>query len=222
MNALTALTCIATLGLSACAGVSKIDFTHLGRDGWQRPEAVLQALEIRPGDRVADLGAGEGYFVPHLLEAVGASGQVYAVDVDPELTEDLYARYAGRADNLEVVLGRTDDPGLPDGEIDLVLIVNTYHHIEDRPAYFERLRADLSEGGRIAILEPNAELTGVLTLFLDDGHTSRADAVGAEMRSAGYRPSSSFDFLATQIFLVFELSEAAEPDGATLSARDAR
>ena len=214
MNALAVLTCVATLGISGCAGVSKIDFTRLGRDGWQRPDEVTRALDIQPGDRVADLGAGEGYFVPHLLEAVGPMGQVYAVDVDPEITEDLYARFAGSPGNVDVVLGRYEDPGLPDGKIDLILIVNTYHHIEDRPAYFQRLQADLSERGRIAILEPNGELTGVLTLFLDDGHTSRASEVGAEMRAAGYRPTSSFDFLATQIFEVFE------PAHTSVSARD--
>lgn len=203
MNAIAFLVCLASFALFGCAGVSKLDLTTLGRDSWQRPDDVIRALEIRPGDRVADLGAGTGYFVPHLLEAVGSSGRVYAVDVDPGITEELSARYAGSSENVAVVLGRYDDPELPDGSIDLVLIVNTYHHIEDRPSYFERLRADLSPRGRIAVIEPNEELTGILTLFLDAGHTSRADEVGAEMRSAGYRRASSLDFLATQIFEVF-------------------
>ncbi len=209
------LLALAALGLSACTGVSKLDFTRLGRDTWQRPEAVIRALAIRPGDRVADLGAGEGYFVPHLLEAVGPSGRVYAVEVEEELTEKLSARFAAGPENVEIVLGRYDDPELPDAALDLVLIVNTYHHIEDRPAYFGRLRADLAPAGRIAILEPNAELTGFLALFLDDGHSSRADAVAAEMRSAGYAHVASFDFLATQIFEVFE------PGRDALSARGA-
>jgi ubiquinone/menaquinone biosynthesis C-methylase UbiE len=212
--ALAALVCAAAFAGAGCAGVSKLDFTRLGRDGWQRPEEVTRALGIQPGESVADLGAGEGYFVPHLLEAVGAAGRVYAVDVDPDVTEDLYARYAGGPGNVEVVLGSPDDPGLPDGKIDLILIVNTYHHIDGRPDYFRRLRADLSERGRIAILEPNAELTGVLTFFLDDGHTSRADEVVAEMRAAGYRPTARHDFLATQIFEVFA------PDRAQVSARE--
>lgn len=203
MNALTALAWVATITLSGCAGVSKLDFTRLGRDTWQRPEEVIEALDLRPGDRVADLGAGDGYFVPHLLGAVGPSGRVYAVDVEPEITEELHARYAGGAANVEVVLGRYDDPDLPDGMIDLILIVNTYHHIENRPAYFERLQADLSARGRIAILEPNAELTGFLAWFLDDAHSSRTAEVAAEMRSAGYRPVGSSNFLATQIFEVF-------------------
>ena len=207
MKGFASLTCLLTIGLSGCSGVSKLDLA-LGRDAWQRPGDVVEALEIQPGQRVADLGAGDGYFVPHLARAVGPEGRVYAVDVESEITEGLYARYAGSPLPVEVVLGRYEDPELPDGSIDLVLLVNTYHHIEDRPAYFRRLRADLSPTGRVAILEPDEELSGILALFLDAGHTSRSDAVVAEMGRAGYRHAGSHDFLPIQIFEVF----APEPD----------
>jgi ubiquinone/menaquinone biosynthesis C-methylase UbiE len=195
------------LGLAAtialgCSGLGKLDLTTLGRGSWQRPEQVVGALEIAPGAQVADVGSGDGYFVPYLLEAVGEDGRVYAVDVDSEITDALEDRFVGDA-RVEVVLGGFEDPGLPDGSIDLVLLVNTYHHIEDRPDYFRRLQADLAPGGRVAILEPNEELTGILSLFIDEGHTGTTDAVTAEMLEAGYRPSEHFDFLAVQIFEVF-------------------
>jgi arsenite methyltransferase len=199
-NILCAL--LLTLPLAACGGITKLDWMHPGRGMWQRPDDVVAALEIPTGAVVADLGAGEGYFVSYLADAVGDGGRVYAVEVDADRVDALQERFGGDA-RVRVVHGAYDDPKLPDGEIDLVLVVNTYHHIHDRPAYFRRLAADLSSGGRVAILEPNGALTGLLSLALDEGHTSIAWEVGAEMGEAGYGPPTSHDFLPVQIFEVF-------------------
>ncbi|MEE9609366.1 MAG: methyltransferase domain-containing protein [Myxococcota bacterium] len=189
--------------LAGCNGVSKFDFTTLGRATWQRPEDIVRALALAPGDRVADLGAGEGYFLPYLAQAVGSDGRVYAVEVDSELVGKLEERFREDGATIEVVLGQTDDPELPDGGIDLVLIVNTYHHIEDRPGYFAKLRGDLSPTGRVAIIEPNADLTGLMGLLSEEGHESSGAEIVEEMREAGYRPAESFDFLPVQVFEVF-------------------
>ncbi len=199
---------VSLLLLSGCNGFTKLDLTTLGRDSWQRPAAVIDALELQPGDRVADLGAGEGYFVPRLTEAVGADGRVYAVDVDEEVVGELAERFPPGSTNVEVVLAKLEDPMLPDGSLDLILIVNTYHHIEDRPAYFRRLRRDLRPGGRVAVIDPNEDLGGILALTLDEGHKSSAPAVEQEMRKAGYRVEARHDFLPVQIFRVF----APDPD----------
>jgi len=190
-------------GSLGCHNVSKLDWSDLGRESWQRPDDVIDALALANGDRIADIGAGEGYFLPRLSRAVGPEGQVYAVEVDPELVRALEAQFSQA--NIEVVFGQFDDPKLPDDGVDWVLLVNTFHHIEDRPAYFARLRADLSPRGRVAVIEPDADLGGVLSLFLDDGHESSAESVVAEMRAAGYRPVASHDFLPVQIFEVFEV-----------------
>lgn len=198
-----ALPLAAVLLLSACSGVSKLDLSTLGRGTWQRPEDVVLALELRPGDHVADLGAGEGYFVPYLAEAVGSDGTVYAVDVEEEIVGGLAARFPAESTNVEAVLGRFEDPQLPDGSVDVVLIVNTYHHIEDRAPYFRRLQQDLRPGGRVAVIEPNEDLGGVLSLALDEGHKSSAPVVEQEMREAGYRLDAQHDFLPVQIFRVF-------------------
>ncbi len=196
------------LVLSAFNGIIKLDLTTLGRDSWQRPADVVDALELGPGDRVADLGAGEGYFVPHLTKAVGADGRVYAIDVDEEVVGELAERFPPESTNVEAVLAKLDDPMLPDGSIDLVLIVNTYHHIEDRPAYFRRLSRDLRPGGRVAVIDPNEDLGGILALTLDAGHKSSAPVVEQEMREAGFRVEARHDFLPVQIFRVF----APDPD----------
>jgi SAM-dependent methyltransferase len=124
------------------------------------------------------------------------------VEVEAELTQAMESRFAD-ASNVEVVLGGFDDPLLPDGQIDLVLIVNTYHHIEGRELYFRKLLVDLAPEGRVAVIEDDAELTGILGLFVKDGHASRASDVDREMREAGYRRLESIDLLPTQIFEVF-------------------
>ncbi len=191
--------------LVGCSGVSKLDYTSLhNRAGWQRPERVVEALEIQPGDRVADIGAGSGYFLSYLSQAVGPGGTLYAVEVEEALVRELEERVAREGySNVVVVLGEYGDPGLPDGALDLVFLCNTYHHIEGRPAYFGALQGDLGEAGRVAVVDPNDDLGGVLRLFLDEGHTTGADALVEEMRVAGYRHVASHDFLPTQIFEVF-------------------
>jgi len=198
---------VLTLG---CQGVGKLDLTTLGRDSWQRPGDVVAALELRPGDRVADLGAGEGYFVSYLSEAVGPEGRVYAVEVDEDLVSSLRDRFPPDDGNVEAVLGGFEDPGLEEGSVDVVLIVNTYHHIEDRSDYFRRLRRDLRPGGRVAVIEPNSDLGGLLSLTLDEGHTSSAPAVVDEMSQAGYRVHATHEILPVQIFEVFAVEEDAD------------
>jgi len=194
-----------------CSGFSKLDWSTLGRDTWQRPADVVAALELHPGDQVADLGAGDGYFVERLSQAVGPDGTVYAVEVDAELVDELSQRFPPEQTNVEAVHGAFEDPRLPDGSVDLVLIVNTYHHIEDRPAYFRRLKQDLSAQGRVAVIEPNEDLGGVLSLALDEGHTSSAPAVELEMQDAGYVVEQRHEFLPVQIFRVFEPNADAGP-----------
>lgn len=186
-----------------CAGVGELDLSASGRDRWQRPDDVVAALALEPGAKVADLGAGEGYFVEHLSAAVGPQGRVYAVEVEAEAAASLSERFPENSTNVETVLGDFEDPRLPDGTIDLVLIVNTFHHIEDRPGYFRRLQADLSPDGRVAVIEPNQDLGGVLSLALDEGHKSSAADVREEMRDAGYRLEAEHDFLPVQIFSVW-------------------
>jgi len=196
-------TLLAATLLASCQGVSKLDPFPFTRAGWQHPEEVIAALELDPGDRVADVGAGEGYFVPYLSDAVGLDGRVYAVDVEADIASRLEQEFIGRS-NVEVVLAEFHDPKLPDGQIDLVLLVNTYHHIERRPEYFARLRADLSSQGRVAIVEPNANLRGVLRPFVSSGHASSSAAIVREMDEAGYRHLEGYDFLPVQVFEVFE------------------
>jgi ubiquinone/menaquinone biosynthesis C-methylase UbiE len=174
------------------------------RAAWQHPDEVIRALGVAAGDHVVDLGAGDGYFLPYLAEAVGPTGRVYAVDVDANVILDLTRTVDDEdLENVEIVLGDSHDPRLPDHSIDLVLLVNSYHHIEQRPAYFEQLQADLEPDGRVAVIDPDDELGGMMGLFLSKGHTSSRRAIRDEMMAVGYSHAASFDFLPVQVFEVF-------------------
>ena len=189
------------VGVLSSENVTRLDFTDPGREMWQRPADLVAALDIKPGQKVADLGAGEGYFIPYLQSAVGADGTVFAVDVEAEITTELESRFAGS--RVTVIKGEYDDPLLPDGAVDLVLIVNTYHHIQDRLAYFTKLKQDLAPGGRVAIVEPNIELSGLLGYFVHEEHASNIASVRDEMRAAGYVEQTIPEFLPVQFMVVF-------------------
>jgi arsenite methyltransferase len=195
-----------TLALAACSGCSawkRFAYAGWGRDDWQQPDRVIASLDLEPGDRVADLGAGGGYFTFRLADAVGPTGIVYAVDVDPDMTEYLEAR-VGEEDraNVRVILAEYHDPLLPDDEVDLVFTCNTYHHLEDRVAYFARVRRDLRPGGRVAIIE----LSDASWFPRWLGHHTPWEAIVREMNEAGYRLDRSFDFLERQHFGIFRVA----------------
>jgi ubiquinone/menaquinone biosynthesis C-methylase UbiE len=184
-----------------CGGVKRCLYEGFGRDDWQRPDEVVALLDIREGSRVADLGAGGGYFTFRLADAVGQAGRVYAVDVDESMLTYLRERAAreGR-DNVEVVLGTPDDPQLPDGEIDLVFTSNTYHHIQNRVDYFESVLGDLAPNGRVAIVEFDESGSWFSRTF---GHHTVKASISDEMERAGYRLARDHDILDRQSFLIF-------------------
>ena len=120
------------------------------RARWQRPSRLVSALGLRPGQTVAEIGAGSGYLVRRLARVVGPRGRVYAVDVEPRMLPVLLERLRrARIANVTPVLGRDDDPLLPDRSCDLVLVVNTYHHCPGGPRYLRRLARLLRAGGRL-------------------------------------------------------------------------
>lgn len=195
------------LSTAGCSGLSKVDVGRVltsGRDGWQYPERVVESLQIRPGDHVAEIGAGSGYWLPWLSEAVGREGRVYAVEVESELVADLESLVVEeQLENVEVLLGAYDDPRLPEGEIDLAITVLTYHHIEGRPAYFRRLQRSLAPGARVAHLDDRPDVEPPISWFQSDGHWSEPSAIVDEMADAGYERTSGFDYLPSQSFQVF-------------------
>lgn len=196
---------LVALVLTGCSGASKLDWSSIySRAGYQLPDRVIDALELPSGATVADLGAGDGYFTFRLADAVGPTGRVYAVDVDREKLAGLRAEVRERGyTNVTVVEGALDDPRLPDGEVDLVFVCDTYHHLDARETYFRGVRRDLAAGGRLAIVEIRPDNGGFWKLFLPAGHATALDVMERELGAAGYRPTARFDFLPLQHFAIF-------------------
>jgi ubiquinone/menaquinone biosynthesis C-methylase UbiE len=174
-------------------------FDDPARDTWQKPHEVITALKLAPGQVVADIGSGTGYFAMRLAHFV-PQGRVYGVDTEPGMVRYL-AQRASQAglSNLLAIAGKPEDPMLPEA-VDLVLIVDTYHHISERGAYFRKLRAMLKPGGRVAIIDFNAASK------VGPPVTERipADQVKAELAAVGYRAVAEPAFLPNQYFLIFQ------------------
>jgi len=171
------------------------------RAAWQKPRELVAALGLTAGMRVADVGAGTGYFEKLLADAVGPSGVVYAVEPEPKLLAHLRARAEREGTrNVVPVLGSLDDPRLPPGGVDVVLIVDTYHHIDDRRTYVKRLQQVLAPGGRVAIVDwEKRELPVGPSL----DHKLAREQVVDEMEASGYRLVAEPDVLPYQYVLLF-------------------
>ena len=189
--------------LAGCSRLKQCAYQGFSRDQWQQPEKVIAALQIRPGDRVADLGSGGGYFTFKLAQTVGPTGKVYAVDIDQEMN-DLISERAKKESvtNIETILAKPDDPLLPKTGVDLIFTVNTYHHIDNRVAYFSNLQKHLRPSGRIAIIDfdRRAWFEGLLR------HYTPREFIQREMEQAGYILQQQPDFLDRQSFLIFAVN----------------
>ena len=124
------------------------------RDMWQKPQEVINALDIQEGQVVADIGAGSGYFTLRLANAVGAMGTVFAIDVEQGMIDFLRQRLALlKIQNVRTILVPPHDPLLINGSLDVAFVCDTYHHIEDRDIYLRKLRKALKPSGRIIIVD---------------------------------------------------------------------
>lgn len=126
------------------------------RDAWQRPNEVFDALAVKPGQRVADLGSGWGYFTFRLAARVGPEGKVYAVDIDEEAINKVRLRMEReKLAQVETILSEPDDPRLPSG-LDLVLIVDTYHEFREYDRIMRAVYSALKSGGRLGLIDGEA------------------------------------------------------------------
>jgi arsenite methyltransferase len=120
-------------------------------------DEIISNLGLKPGDVVADLGAGSGVFSIALARAVGAGGKVYAVEIDRGLLDHINAKAKDqKIANLQTVLGRFVDPALPQADVDLAFMHDVLHHVEERAGYLKNAAGYLKPSGRFAILEPDA------------------------------------------------------------------
>ncbi len=173
-------------------------FDDPARDATQKPHEVIQALGLDPAAIVADIGSGTGYFSVRLAHAV-PNGRVYGVDIEPDMVKYLADRAKReKLSNVHALRGAPDDPRLPE-KIDLALLVDVLHHIDDRPGYLRKLRGYLKPGGRVALIDFRADSP--------DGPPPEErldpERVKREFAQAGYRLDREHGFLPQQYFLVF-------------------
>lgn len=174
-------------------------FDDPDRDKWQKPHEVIQALGLKPDSIVADIGAGTGYFATRLAHMV-TQGTVYGVDTEPDMVKYLSDR-AKKLDlqNLVALQGKSDSPQLPK-KVDLVVFVDVFHHVENRPAYLKMIRASLNANGRIAVIDFRMDSP----IGPPKEGRIAPDQVKAELKNAGFSLIEDLNFLPNQYFLIFQ------------------
>jgi ubiquinone/menaquinone biosynthesis C-methylase UbiE len=159
---------------------------------------VIEALGVKPGMKVADIGSGSGLFTRPIASSVAPGGTVYAVDIDSGLLALVERRARdAKIDNIVTVVGAPDDPKLPE-PVDVIFICDTLHHIDNRGAYLKNLRRHLRPGGRIAIID-------FATVWPDGHEPMRFSVAELEgwMREAGFVRAASHDWLDNSFFVVY-------------------
>jgi ubiquinone/menaquinone biosynthesis C-methylase UbiE len=177
------------------------EFESPERDKQQKPDEIVAALKLRTTDRVADIGAGTGYFTRRFAGAA-SGGTVFAIDLEPNMLRYIAkrARTEGQK-NVVPVLALPENPMLPPASVDVIFICNTIHHIESRGAYYALLRESLAPGGRLVIVDFKKDAALAegppVEMRLDRKELER------ELNDAGFRLSEEHSFLADQYFVVF-------------------
>jgi tRNA A58 N-methylase Trm61 len=196
---LVALTvCTAAIASAAPASSQSVQGqrgpTEADREQWQKVPEIFKAMGISAGSRVADVGAGSGFFTVRLAKAVGPRGRVFAVDVNPDAVQALQERIAReRLKNVDVQTGTHADPRLPDS-LDAVLIVNAYHEMKEHQAILDKIRQALTLEGRLVIVEPIARARAKTSRAEQHAnHEIALEYVVEDLRQAGFTVAESRD-----------------------------
>lgn len=175
------------------------------RDAYQKPHEVMTALALKPGEVIADIGAGSGYFTFRVAQHVGPTGRVFAVDINQEMIDHIKQRMRDlKVANVSPILGRPNDPLLPE-PVDRFLIVDVWHHIEDQPGFLAVMKKHLKPGGQVVMIDfhkrdlpvgPPAAMK-----------IAREDLL-KQMLANGFELAAEHTFLPYQYFLVFKVRTA--------------
>ncbi len=172
------------------------------REEEEHPAKVLDSLDLRPGDVVADLGAGSGYFTFRMAPKVGKSGKVLAVEIQEAMLNTLRARAAAmKATNVEVVRGSEIDPHLPVSGVDLVLLVDVYHELAYPFEVMTKVREALKPGGRVVFVEYRKEDPAVR---IKEVHKMSVEQLQREMNAVGLVNMRTVETLPLQHIVIFE------------------
>ena len=171
------------------------------RDAYQKPHEVVEALELRADEIIADIGAGSGYFTLRLAHHVGSDGHIYAVDISPDMVRHLNGRIRdGGLLNVSTLLAQPNDPLLPE-PVDRFLFVNVWHHVEEQVGYLDLMKNGLRPGGQVIMIDFHKRDVPVGPPI--DMKIAREDLLG-QMQGHGFRLVEEHAFLPYEYFLVFE------------------
>jgi SAM-dependent methyltransferase len=172
-------------------------FDSPGRDKRLQIDRVMDLLSIQPGKNVADVGAGSGWFTTRAARRVGETGKVFAVDINPEAVRHVEERAKNEGlKNVSAIEGHEDDPLLPPGQVDAVLLLKTYHEVAKPVALLKNLKPALRPGAKVGIIDRNGN---------GENHGVQKNVVIQEAAEAGYDLSATYDFVKDDMdyFLVF-------------------
>jgi ubiquinone/menaquinone biosynthesis C-methylase UbiE len=176
-----------------------------GRETEERTDILLQQLPINPGDNIADIGAGSGYFSLPMAEITGSTGTVYAVDIQPEMLAIIAEKSLARdITNIQRIQASDQDPGLPANSINMALFVDAYHEFEWPREVMTAVVDSLVPGGKVVLIEYRAEDPRVNIL---KNHKMTETQARIEMEAVGLVFIKNDDFLPKQHFLVFKKPE---------------
>jgi rhodanese-related sulfurtransferase/precorrin-6B methylase 2 len=174
-------------GTAAGTAAKEASHDETPREQWQRVDDIFRELGVSAGTHVADIGAGGGFFTTRLAKAVGPSGRVYAVDVNPVSLRELKTALGGGAANVELIRGDENDPRLPADRLDAALVVNAYHEFAEHQAMLARILAALKPGGRLALVEPApTRAIDTTRAAQEKRHTIAIEFAEADLREAGF------------------------------------
>jgi ubiquinone/menaquinone biosynthesis C-methylase UbiE len=175
------------------------------REEEEAPSKALDALELKDGMVVADIGAGSGYYSVRMARRVGPTGRVYATDIQPGMIDILTRRIATeRLENVTTVLGGADDPKLPPRSLDLAIMVDVYHELQSPQIFLQRLRECFKPNGRLVLLEFRKEDPRIPILEV---HKMSVAEVKQELEAEGFVLTKVIETLPWQHILVLGLKD---------------
>lgn len=177
-------------------------FNKKASDPRNKPDQIVEAIALKPGQSIADIGSGGGYFSLRFAEMVGKEGRVYAIDTKAEFLE--YVKSSAKEkglDNVIPTLVSGDKLDLPENSLDFIFMRNVTHHIPNRVEYFKNLKVFLKPDGRIIIIEYKKGKPFTFRGIF--GHDVPKEIITREMEEAGYQLEREFDFLPEQHFTIY-------------------
>jgi ubiquinone/menaquinone biosynthesis C-methylase UbiE len=173
------------------------------REDEEAPSKAIDLLELKPGMVVADIGAGSGYYSSRIAKRVGPTGRVYATDIQPGMIALLQRRITAEGlTNMTTVLGGVDDPKLPPASIDLAIMVDVYHELQQPQIFLQRLKPAFKPGGRLVLLEFRKEDPKIPILEV---HKMSVAEVKQEMEADGYAIDKVIEELPWQHLIVIKV-----------------